>query len=203
MNNVNEINHRRRAFLQKLSHTLGSAAALSVAAGSGISVAFAYTPRADSANNPGLLFSQMQMQILSDICATILPTTTTKSAAEVDCHGFVDHQLVQCHSERQQKMCIDAVSLVSENAQSAFGDVFNNLNEKQRIKVLEDIEALTSATREQKEQFSFLKSLIVFGYFTSEEGITKATNFQPYPGGFKGSIPVTTDTKVWGSLNYY
>lgn len=203
MSNENKVNQERRAFLQKLSHTLGSAAALSVVTGSGMSVAFAYTPRPDSASKPGLLFTQVQMQTLSDICATILPTTDTKSAAQVDCHGFVDHQLVQCHNEYQQQMCIDAIALVSKNAQSTFSSTFSKLNAQQQTQVLVDIEALKSASSEQKGKFTFLKSLIVFGYFTSEEGITKASNYQPFPGGFKGSIPVTADTKVWGSLNYY
>jgi hypothetical protein len=203
MKNPNEMNHQRRAFLQSLSQAVGFAAATTVVAGSGMSVAFAYTPKPDSASRPGLLFSKVQMQILRDICDTVLPATDTKSAAQVDCHGFVDHQLVQCHSQHQQQMCIDAVELVNANAKLEFGNAFSQLNNKQRIKVLVEIEGLTTATQEQKRHFSFLKSLIVFGFFTSEEGITKATNFQPFPGGFKGSIPLTADTKAWGSLNYY
>jgi hypothetical protein len=196
-------NISRRVFLQKLSQAIGSVAAGALLAGSGMSVALAYTPNPDSASKPGLLFTQKQMQALRDICDTILPETDTKSAAQVDCHGFVDHQLVQCHSAQQQQQCVDAVELVIANAQASFGEAFTDLSFEQRTELLRDIEALKAASAEQKGQFKFLKSLIVFGYFTSEEGVTKALSFQPYPGGFKGSIPVNAETKSWGSLNYY
>nr|WP_136252825.1 gluconate 2-dehydrogenase subunit 3 family protein [Ningiella ruwaisensis] len=202
-NDVKETDLNRREFLQKFSQAVGYTAAATVLAGSGLSVAFAYTPKSDSASRPGLLFTQAQMQTLRDICDTILPATDTKSGAEVDCHGFVDHQLVQCHSEAQQQMCVSAVELVERNAQSAHSKAFTELRSEQQTKILRDIEALQSATGDEKGQFKFLKSLIVFGYFTSEEGVTKALSFQPYPGGFKGSIPVNADTKAWGSLNYY
>jgi hypothetical protein len=196
-------NISRRVFLQKLSQAIGSVAAGALLAGSGMSVALAYTPNPDSASKPGLLFTKKQMQALRDICDTILPETDTKSAAQVDCHGFVDHQLVQCHSAQQQQQCVDAVELVIANAQASFGEAFTDLSFEQRTELLRDIEALKAASAEQKGQFKFLKSLIVFGYFTSEEGVTKALSFQPYPGGFKGSIPVNAETKSWGSLNYY
>jgi hypothetical protein len=196
-------NISRRVFLQKLSQAIGSVAAGAVLAGSGMSVALAYTPNPDSASKAGLLFTQKQMQVLRDICDTILPETDTKSAAQVDCHGFVDHQLVQCHNSGQQQKCINAVELVANNAQSHYKKAFTDLDAKQRTKVLKDIEALKTANSDEKGQFKFLKSLIVFGYFTSEEGVTKALSFQPFPGGFKGSIPVNAETKSWGSLNYY
>ncbi|WP_395341122.1 gluconate 2-dehydrogenase subunit 3 family protein [Ningiella sp. W23] len=198
-----EMRFNRRQFLQTLSQAVGYTAAASVLAGSGMSVALAYTPKPDSASRPGLLFTQAQMQTLRDICDTVLPATDTKSAAEVDCHGFVDHQLVQCHDEWSQQACISAVELVERNSQKAFSKGFTALSSGERTQVLRDIEALKSASSDEKSQFKHLKVLIVFGYFTTEEGVTKALSFQPFPGGYKGSIPVTEDTKVWGSLNYY
>lgn len=199
----NTINEQRRDFLKKLSQAVGYSAATLAVAGSGMSVALAYTPNPNSTKTAGLLFSQAQMKTLHDICATIIPATDTKSAAEVDCHGFVDNQLIECHSPDQQQMCVQAVELVQNNAQSKHNKAFIQLTDKQKTQVLRDIESMKTATGEQKAQFKFLKLLIVFGYFTSEEGATKALTYQPYPGGFKGSIPLNADTTSWGSLNYY
>ncbi|MFC4701559.1 gluconate 2-dehydrogenase subunit 3 family protein [Glaciecola siphonariae] len=200
---VRETNMDRRAFLHTLSQAVGYTAAASVLAGSGLSVALAYSPKSDSASRHGLLFSQAQMKRLASIADTILPATDTKSASAVDVHGFVDHQLVQCHNEGQQQTCVAVVDFIESNAKKAYSKSFIDLDAQQQTKVLRDIEALKTADEGQKGQFKFLKSLIVFGYFTTEEGVTKALSFQPFPGGYKGSIPVEADTKVWGSLNYY
>ena len=196
-------NNQRRVFLKSLSTALGCTAAATLLGGTGMSVALAYKPNPNSTMRPGLLFTQAQMKTLHDICATILPATDTKSGAQVDCHGFVDHQLVQCHSQEQQQTCVNAITLIQENAKKQYKKEFTELDLKQQTQVLVDIESLSSASENQKSGFTFLKSLIVFGFFTSEEGVTKATTFQPFPGGFKGSIPLNANTKAWGSLNYY
>ena len=50
---------------------------------------------------------------------------------------------------------------------------------------------------EQKWDFKFLKQLIVFGYYTSEVGATRELGFDPYPGGFRGSVPYASVGKAW------
>ena len=196
-------NAHRRSFLKNLSKAIGYTAAATVLGGTGMSVAMAYTPNPNSTKRPGLLFSQDQMKTLHDISATVLPATDTKSGAEVDCHGFVDNQLTQCHGKDEQQVAINAVELVQKNAQKQYKKAFVALNQQQQTTLLRDIESLTSASEDEKGQFKFLKSLIVFGFFTSQEGATKALRFQPFPGGFKGSVKITKDTTTWGSLNYY
>jgi hypothetical protein len=77
------------------------------------------------------------------------------------------------------------------------------LQPKQQQQLLVDIESDKVSTDIEKGQFRFLKALIVFGYFTSEVGVTKALNYQPVPGGFIGSIPANSDTKSWSPQAYY
>ena len=56
---------------------------------------------------------------------------------------------------------------------------------------------------EDKQAFKALKSLLVFGFFTTEVGATQALNYQAVPGGFKGSVSYSSLKKSWGSLAYY
>ncbi|MGQ8366112.1 gluconate 2-dehydrogenase subunit 3 family protein [Glaciecola sp. 1036] len=196
-------NTSRREFLQRLSQAIGVAAATSLVAGSGISTALAYTPRPNSADKAGVTFSQAQMKTLQSICATVIPKTDTPSAADVDCHGFVDHQLLQCHSEQDQKRCIDIVDVIDSKTMQSYGKSFAALPTEKQTEILVEVEALRGFSASQKADFKLLKSLIVFGYFTSEDGVKKALFFQPYPGGYKGSIPVDERTKTSGSLDYY
>jgi hypothetical protein len=193
----------RRAFLRTFSQAVGYTAAASIVAGSNLSIAFAYTPKSDSASRAGVTFTKAQMQTLQSICATVIPRTDTASAADVDCHGFIDHQLLQCHSKAEQAQCIRAVELVDSQAQKQFNQGFSGLDSNQQTQVLVNIEAQKGVNGNQKGDFKKLKSLIVFGYFTSEEGVKNALFFQPYPGGYKGSIKVDENTKTSGSLAYY
>lgn len=193
----------RRMFLQRLSQTIGFAAATTLVAGAGMGSALAYTPKPDSALRQGLVFTQPQMMALKHICSTIIPRTDTASAADVDCHGFVDHQLLQCFSEQDHAKCIAIVDDINAAAKREFKKDYSELSQAQQTSILNNVEAQKGFSGEQKGHFKMLKALIVFGYFTSEEGVTKALVYSPFPGGYKGSVPVTKDTKVSGSLNYY
>jgi len=53
------------------------------------------------------------------------------------------------------------------------------------------------------EAFRFLKSLVVFGYYTSEVGASKELKYLAFPGGFKGSVAYDSIGSSFGSYAYY
>ena len=189
----------RRMFMKKMAALFGATTAAAVLSGcSKPTTNQIASPRPD-----GKLFSEHEMTILYSLCETILPKTDTPSAVEVGCHEFVPNQLQHCHSEQQQNDCIEVINAVDTLANKKFGKTFPLLQPQQQQQLLLGIETEDVSTEAEKEQFRFLKALIVFGYFTSEVGATQALNYQAVPGGFVGSIPVNSDTKSWGSQAYY
>lgn len=192
----------RRIFIKKMIALFGATTAATVLAGCSIPEAEKFAVQRP---NPisGNLFSEHELTVLYSLCETILPKTDTPSAVEVGCHGFVPHQLQHCHSKQQQDDCIQILNTVDIHANNKFGKTFVLLQPKQQQQLLVDIESDKVSTDIEKGQFSFLKALIVFGYFTSEVGVTKALNYQPVPGGFIGSIPANSDTKSWSPQAYY
>ena len=193
----------RRNFIRHIGLSLGGLAACSLVSGNSISTALAYTAKENSAEIVGQTFSQIQMQLLKYIAETILPATDTPSGADVDCHGFVDHQLKHCHSEIQQQQCIDLVNKISEFSNKHYDEGFTDIHSQKKAELLRLIEAGQGFSPADKQAFKFLKALIVFGFFTTEVGATKALAYQAVPGGFKGSIPYTKQSKAWGSLGFY
>lgn len=194
MNRTNISSTDRRAFLQRLGTMLGVATVATLAAGSSLNVALAYQPKLNSAAKAGKIFSLKQMKILERVAETILPRTDTPGAADLDCHGFVDHQLANCYTEQDRENYLSAVNL--------FDKSFISLSPEARQKKLIDLEAGKGFDENQRNQFRALKSLIVFGYFTSEYGASKALRYDPVPGGFK-VIPYKPGDKGWGSHAYY
>lgn len=190
----------RRLFMQKMSAALGVATASTVLSTSAISSALAYDLQKGSELRAGKIFQQQHMMVLKHIVDAILPKTDTPSASDVDCHGFVDDQLFNCYTKQQQN---SAKAIVSKIATTGVNGNFVNSSLNQQQQVLRDIESGKGYDKNDSEQFSQLKSLIVFGYFTSEIGATKALNYLTVPGGYKGSIKIDENTKAWGLYAYY
>lgn len=193
----------RRAFLKKLSLAVGATAAATLATDSRMAQAFHFHQLEGSEKRNHALFNDQQKAVLFEVCDAILPRTDTASATEVDCHRFIEHQLVHCHSKEEQDNCVNTLNLIESRAQKIKKQSFTSLDNDQQQQLLTQIEKLDGVTSEQKQQFTFLKMLLVFGYFTSEVGATQALNYQPVPGGFKGSIPYSKDSKAWGLKAYY
>lgn len=196
-------NQPRRTFLRQLTSLLGSSAAYTLLAGDSLSVALAYTPKAATDISSGLLFTQAQMTLLHKLCDIILPRTATPSGGDVDCHGFVDHQLHHCFNKQQQQMCLEIINVITKHSQQMYHQSYTDLPLTLQSELLLAIEQKHGFTAKDKEKFKWLKSLIVFGYFTSEAGATKALNYQAVPGGYLASIPYDEHSKAWGSLSYY
>ena len=193
----------RRVFMKKMAALFGATTAAAVLSGCSVPVAQQFSAQRPKPPQNGKLFSEHELTVLYSLCETILPKTDTPSAVEVGCHEFVPHQLQHCHTKQQQDDCIQIINTVDMQANKEFGKTFPLLQPQQQQQLLAKIEIDSESSDIDKGQFSFLKALIVFGYFTSEVGATQALNYQAVPGGFIGSIPANTDTKSWGSLAYY
>jgi hypothetical protein len=192
----------RRKFITRLGQVVGVTAACALTTGANLSTAFAYQIRPDSEKSAGKVFSQSQMMTLRHIAGVILPKTDTPSGAELDCHGFLDNQLAVCHSEQQQTNAKAIIDVIETHAMTVFSKSYHQLNPQQQTVILRDVEAMKGFDEDQKYQFKFVKSLIVFGYFTTEVGIKQALRYDPVPGGFR-VIPYKPGDKAWGVHAFY
>jgi hypothetical protein len=194
----------KRQFLRNLAGLIGASAVVQLTSGNALAEAFSYKANTDSAKQAGKVFSQYQMKTLANICAVVLPKTDTPSASELDVHGFIDHQLAVCYDKKQQQQAIDIIDEIDQKSQQHFSTVFTQLPFEQKTQLLVALEERNLGFSSiSKQQFKALKSLLVFGYFTTEVGATQALSYQAIPGGFKGSIPYNSVGKSYGSLAYY
>ncbi|QDP00182.1 gluconate 2-dehydrogenase subunit 3 family protein [Thalassotalea sp. PS06] len=191
----------RRQFLNGVTRALGAGAALIIVNGASLSSAFAYQRNVD--NRKSKLLNRAQLQTLAQICQTIIPKTDTPGAADLDCHGFIDHQLQVVYGKSQQQAIVEVLGGVEEYCYGQYQLSFTQLQPLQQTECLQDLERGAWGEAQIQEQFAFLKSLNAFAYFTSEVGATQVLNYQAVPGGYQGSIPFTADTKNYGSRAFY
>lgn len=191
----------RREFLKQLGGILGLSASASILSMASLNSALAFTRSKEIV--AGKLLSIAQMQTLAHVCQTIIPKTDTPGAADLDCHGFIDHQLVAIYGQDKQKEAQKLIDAIDDIASRRFKTAFSQLNGTQQQVCLENIENGKWSNRELIQAFKELKYLNAFGYFTSKVGATQVLTYQPVPGAYIPSIPVTANTTNYGSLAFY
>ena len=140
-------------------------------------------------------FKPDQLESIKQIIDYILPATTTKSASEVNAHVFLDMVFKQCMTAEQQQ--------VIQEGLDRFTPVFNSSKNKEEAVVDADKKAY-----EGKEEYAFFKTIKQFtliGFFTSKEGMTKASDYQKIPDGYKASKMKTENDLSHGKMQllYY
>ena len=193
----------KRKFLSVVGRLIGVGVASSVVTMTGLNTALAYERRFEGEIKAGLLFNEQQMQVLAQVCQVILPKTDSPGGADLDCHGFIDHQLKAVFGRKEQVAAIALIDEIERLSIEHFASSFSQLSAEEQTSLLVDFELGKWTNSQQVREFKQLKQLTVFGYFTTKVGATQVLNYQPIPGGFKGSIPCTEETKNYGSLGFY
>ncbi len=194
----------KRQLLKTLAGALGAGVASQLISGKAFATAINYETQKVRTKKSRKVFTYEQMQVLANICAVVLPETDTPSAAELGVHGFIDHQLFTCYDIEQQQQTKAVINTIEQQSMTHYSSSFNQMKSEQQTELLVALEGVELGfTSADKTQFAFLKSLLVFGYFTTEVGATQALNYQAVPGEFKGSIPYDSIGKSYGALAYY
>ena len=69
------------------------------------------------------------------------------------------------------------------------GEEFSSLPPEKRSAAIKEIDEAAFKDDTSKAWFRIIKKLTLIGYFTSQEGMTKALNYVKVPGDYKACIP--------------
>lgn len=151
----------------------------------------------------GLPFTPDQMAYLDEIGETILPTTTSPGAKAAKVGEFMHVMVTDCYEEKDQKIFIEGMNKVNDEAEKKFKNEFLKLSADQRTELLSaiDKEATDYAKKKKKEEpahyFTQMKQLTLLGYFSSEVGATKALRYVAVPGKYEGCIDYKKGDRAW------
>jgi hypothetical protein len=135
-------------------------------------------------------FDDNVILLLDEFGETILPTTASSPGAKAAKVGqFMSAIVTDCYSEKEQKLFFEGVNTVARESKNRFGQEFTTLTPTQKTELLTafDTEARNSKNAEE-HFFTMLHQLTLWGYFTSEPGVTKALRYLPVPGRYEGCI---------------
>ena len=157
----------------------------------------------ETAEHPYALFDRGDTELLNDIAETIIPETPGSPGAKAANVGdFIQRYVTNCFSPVDQKIFLDGLAKLKAETDNNFGKRFTSLSSAEKAAVVRGLEK--QRTEYQRNAipgtpphfYHLLKSTILFGYFTSEQGATTALRYVPVPGGQKGIIPYEGE-KAW------
>lgn len=159
--------------------------------------------KSNSTTNTDDLFATDNVAYMNEIGETILPATTTPGAKAANVGGFMAVMVRDCYTPADQKIFKKGLTQLNDASKKKYNKSFMDANAQQRT------ELLTVLDKEQKDYmktkkpdaenhyFTMIKQLTLLGYFTSEEGATKALRYLPVPGKFIGDYPYKKGDKAW------
>jgi len=155
-----------------------------------------------SAKTNWQFFSEKQAMLMSELAETILPKTKTPGAKELKLDQFIDQFIKQVFSKEDQKRFLDGMDAFDNESKQMNGKSFVDSSPEQRKKLLTKVEQETSqippsfwgiVMQKDPVQLPFYrqaKSLVLLGYFTSEEIGKKVLVYDPVPGKFVADMPL-------------
>ena len=133
-----------------------------------------------------------QSETVATIAEMILPATDTPGARAAEVHRFVDLLLAEWFPDDERARFLAGLADVDERSRDLFGADFVAASEAQRTAILSGLDAEVTALRRARAKpedhfFHQIKSLTVYGYYTSEIGAAE-THFQVIPGSYDGCV---------------
>ena len=146
------------------------------------------------------LFSTSDINLLDEVGETILPDTERSPGAKAAKIGLFMKTIVSdCYNNKEQEIFKKGIYDLNLFAKDTYGYEFMELEQQQKHDLLRRLDEQVNAIPDGKPEhyFSMMKQLTIWGFFTSQPGVTKALRYNPTPGAFKGCIPYVKGDKAW------
>lgn len=162
---------------------------------------------------------------LNEIGETILPRTSTPGAKDANVGQFMTVMVNDCYVEADQKAFREGLGKLNDASEKKFSKNFMGITPQQRTELLTELdkeakdyqkkvgEFNSAENKKEKDEiakgnkgyvkqhmaphyFTMMKQLTLLGFFTSQEGMTKAVRYLPVPGRYEGCVPYKKGDKV-------
>ena len=173
----------RRQLIQSLALASGSAMFPTV-----LSTFLTGCANKDMSAYKPVFFSDEEYRSVTSIIDIIIPATKTKSASQVNTQVFLDQVFDQCMDKDQQAVIKDGLKKMIPEFDKA----------EDKLQYITSLDKKAFDNDESAAFFKTIKQYTMIGFFTSEEGETKASNYVKIPDGYKPEIQLDDNTLNYG-----
>lgn len=157
-------------------------------------------------NNPDkgvmLAFTADDTAFLDEVAETIFPKTQSAGAKEAKVGDFMTRYVTDCYTQAEQEAFHKGMDLINAACKKQHGHDFMKATPEQRTALLITIDKERAEYQKNKKKedpahyFQSFKQLTILGYFTSKEGRTTATRYEPVPGKYIGDYDYKKGDKI-------
>ncbi|MGL4630760.1 MAG: gluconate 2-dehydrogenase subunit 3 family protein [Leadbetterella sp.] len=148
-------------------------------------------------------------KLLSTICDTILPKTTSPSAVEVGVINFIEASYLHIFSKKDKEFFIEGLDNFSIDCKKTHNKAFEELDKNTQTEFLLGLDKTSDPfpinmwginldpNPKPLSFFRKLKGLCLTGYFTSETIMKNHLAYLPIPDGYQAEVPLKRNQKAW------
>lgn len=155
-----------------------------------------------------MILNPEQARNISALVETILPETDTPGAVAMGVDRFIDLIIKKMMAPEEQKDVLNQIDAFIARSNDRFGNAFADMNTDQRHEMLrqEERESGTfnpqvwGATVGEQKPVGFyrqIKSLAIWGFYSSEYIGKNVLSYDPVPGHQKGCVPLSDIGNSW------
>ncbi|RPE08813.1 gluconate 2-dehydrogenase subunit 3 family protein [Chitinophaga lutea] len=137
-----------------------------------------------------LALTPEQEQTLADISATLIPTTDTPGAREVEAHLFALRMVSDCYKKDDQEKFRKGLTQFSDNVRQQYGKLFQDCAAADKQNIIAKATASKDAGTDAAYFYNTFKRLTIQAYTSSEYYLTKVDAYKLVPGKFISSVKV-------------
>lgn len=130
------------------------------------------------------VLSPAQAELVTTLADLILPRSDTPGASDVGVTGFIDHLLAHWYHADERAAFLAGLGEIDRLA----GGSFVRLEPARQAEILTRIDGEPGGAGSAEAEFGRLKSLTLYGYFTSERVVKEVTRDPLIPGRFDGCV---------------
>jgi hypothetical protein len=186
----------RRQAITQLAVAFGAVSSMPYLGGQSVESLFAQgtgihqhlTQKVETGSDSPVFLNAHQIQTVAVISELIIPQTTTPGAGAAKVSQFIDLLLTNLEPAFQQDF-LAGLTWIDKRSGELFQKTFVEATAQQQTHLLTGISSESSAADSiGSDFFGKIKSLVVFGYYTSKEGLETELGYQGpgYPGVYPG-----------------
>lgn len=129
----------------------------------------------------------------------IIPESDTPGALAANVHQFIDVMLDGWASIDTRLRFLDTFNNIDSRSLALTGKKFSDATRTKQIKLLEVLDKESFSDNGTDIFFKEFKALVVFGYYSSEEGASVELRYDRIPGAYRGCIPLDEVGRSWST----
>jgi gluconate 2-dehydrogenase gamma chain len=135
------------------------------------------------------VLSPEQEALVSEVCEMIIPRTDSPGARDAKVSEFIDHLLADWYKEEDRERFLGGLRAMDEEARALGGTLFVSATPNTQHALLTRWDSANSGPETATAQFKRLKSLAIYGFFTSEIAVREVTKPVLFHPQFEGCVP--------------